>query len=317
MIVGQKVASNTVDGRGFGAIVDENTGVGSTIQGGGNASGQIVLASNGGLMFTAHSGATTVVAGGGANHISFRGDSSTSAAYTSGGNDTIIGGDGSTTIAAGAGANDIILGAGNSLVQVNGTDAVRLGAGSDTIDVNGGSAQVFGAGTVAGGGYSLVFHGGNGPYGSTVSGGAGSYQILGGAGGGNFHGGSAGNNLIIGGSGAVTITGGGAGDTLRGGSGNDLIRAALGNETLFGGAGNNVFGLAVHHVAGTAGLGTTDVINDFGTSDLLLVGGPKAESYAISSYKLTAAGGTFFLEDGTKVVLKGFHQQLTSSDFKH
>ena len=317
LIVGKTVASNTIHARGFGAIIDENTGEGSTIRGGDDATGQIVLASNGGLTFTAHSGATTVVAGGGDNHITFAGSKAASAAYTSSGNDTIIGGDGNTTVAAGAGFNTVILGAGNSLVGVSGTDSVKLGAGSDTIDVLGGSAHVLGAGSVSGGGYSLTFVGGNGPYASTVAGGAGSYDIMGGAGGGVFHGGLAGNNLIAGGAGAVTIVGGGAGDTLEGGAGNDSIFAAHGNETLLGGAGNNVFGLTIHNVANTGGLGTTDVINDFNGKDLLSIGGVKADNYAINTYKLTSAGGTFFLEDGTKVVLKGFHQQLSSSAFKH
>ena len=209
------------------------------------------------------------------------------------------------------------LGEGNSFVRVTGTDTVRLGAGSDTIKVLGnGSAHVIGAASVAGGGFTLKFDGGNGAYASTVLGGAGSYDIRAGAGGGQFHGGSAGGNLIVGGAGSVTITGGGAGDTLRGGSSDDLIRAGAGNETLTGGGGANVFDLASHSTLGSSGSGMTDIIDDFNRQDLLQLGGAKLDAYAINTYQLTAAGGTFCLEDGTTVVLKGFHHQLTNADFK-
>ncbi len=204
------------------------------------------------------------------------------------------------------------------MVLVTGTDAISLGAGKDTIDVTPlGHALVLGATSVAGSGYSLTFVGGTGTTASTVLGGAGSYNIHAGAGGGLFTGGSAGNNMIVGSTGAVTITGGGAGDTLRGGTASDLIKAAHGNETLFGGAGNNTFDLQVHTVANQGGTTTTDVINDFNLNDKLNVGGTLAINYAINTYQMTAAGGYFYLEDGTKVVLQGFHTKINATDFKH
>jgi Ca2+-binding RTX toxin-like protein len=316
LIIGSQWADGTVRARGFGAIVDENNHSASTVVGGGNKAGQIVLAGDGGLTFIALSGNTTVVAGGGDNNISFAGDAGTNAVYTSSGNDTIFGGDGRTTISAGGGQNQIYLGAGNTLVKDSGQDTVRLGAGNDTINVlAGGSVLVHGAQAVTGSGFTLTFIGGTNA--STVQAGAGSYDINAGAGGGVFYGGAAGGNSIIGGAGSVTIVGGGANDTLLGGAGNDLVRAALGNETLGGGAGNNVFDLTIHSLNGIAGNGTTVTITDFNSHDLLNVGNSAAITYAINTYSVQSGNGTFLLDDGTKVVLQGFHDaSLTKSEFK-
>ena len=315
LIVGKGVATNTIDARGFGAIVDEDNGKASTIIGGGSDFGQIVLAGDGGLTYSGHSGGVTVAAGGGDNLINLARDTSSTAAYTSTGNDTIIGGDGNATISAGAGNNLISLGAGADIVTVTGTDTIKLGSGSDTIDVlKGGSAFIKGAASVSGSGFSLVFS--NGGIASTVQGGAGSYSISGGAGGGVFTGGSAGDNSIVGGSGAVTITGGGAGDTLLGGSGADSISAAFGNETLGGGAGPDLFNLAVHAVAGAGGYGTTDNVLDYTSKDLFHVGNTLAINYALNTYQVDGGSSSFLLEDGTKVVLQGFTGHLTESNFK-
>ncbi len=315
LIVTGHVASNVIDARGFDAIVDEDNGRTSTIIGGGSAAGQVVLAGDGGLTYSAHTGGATVVAGGGDNLINMLRDTSDTAVYTSTGNDTIVGGDGHSTISAGAGNNFIQLGDGADHVIVTGTDTVKLGAGSDTIDVlKGGSALIRGADSVSGSGFSLVFS--NGGAASTVYGGAGSYSIHGGAGGGIFKGGDSGNNSIVGGTGAVTIVGGGAGDTLLGGSGSDKISAALGNETLGGGAGANLFNLGIHQNIGSTGAGTTDNILDFNSKDLFHVGNVQAVAYALSTYQVDGNSGSFLLEDGTKVVLQGFTGHLTSSSFR-
>ena len=69
LIVSKSVASNTIDARGFGAIVDEDNGRASTIIGGGSDVGQIVIAGDGGLTYSAHNGGATVAAGGGENLI--------------------------------------------------------------------------------------------------------------------------------------------------------------------------------------------------------------------------------------------------------
>jgi hypothetical protein len=51
--------------------------------------------------------------------------------------------------------------------------------------------------------------------------------------------------------------------------------------------------------------------------DLLSVGNNAAIAYAMSTYSVQSGNGTFLLEDGTKVVLAGFHDaSLTRSDFK-
>ena len=314
LIVSKSVASNTIDARGFGAIVDEDNGRASTIIGGGSDFGQIVLAGDGGLTYSAHTGGATVVAGGGDNAINMARDTSDTAVYTSIGNDTIIAGDGNATISAGAGANLISLGAGADFVTVTGIDTIKLGSGSDTIDVlKGGSAFIKGAASVSGSGYSLVFS--NGGLASTIQGGAGSYSISGGAGGGIFKGGSAGDNSIVGGTGAVSITGGGEGDTLLGGSGDDKISAALGNETLGGGGGADLFNLGIHQSAGSGGYGTTDTILDYTNKDLIHVGNISAINYALNTYQVDGNSGSFLLEDGTKVVLQGFTGHLTGNNF--
>lgn len=314
LIIKPEYSSNFIDARGFSAVVDENAGH-STVVGGDSASGQKVLASNGGLTFFSSSGKTTVVAGGGNNLITFGGDTSKVAAYTSNGNDTIVGGDGHTTIAAGAGHNRILLGAGASMVSVTGGDTITLGSGRETIDVMAGArALVYGTNSTTASGFSLVFIGGSMKP-STVMGGAGRYSIYGGAGGGVFTGGSGGHNSIVAGTGSVTITGGGPGDTLEGGSGRNLINAALGNETLISGTGHDTIDLSVHDVPGASGMGTKDLIKGFGTHDFLHVGNSAAESYALSTYHVSGNNGYFLLEDGTKVILQGF-THLTSHDFK-
>ena len=316
LIVPKQDADNVIKATGFGAIVDENNGVSSTVKGGGSASGQTVLAGDGGLTFTASQGSVTVVAGGGSNLINLRNDSSSSAVYTSTGNDTIFAG-GAGTVSAGTGDNFIGLGrdAGGVLVQSSGQDTVQLGIGSDTIDViKQGSDLVRGSSSYSGSGFSLTFIGG--AEASKVLSGAGSYDISGGRGGGVFQGGAAGDNSIIGGAGAVTVYGGGAGDTLKGGAGNDKIVAGLGNETLGGGAGANSFNLSVHVANGTTGTGTTVRITDFNSNDFLHLGSVAADNYALNTAHVVGNNTLFKLDDGTTVVLQGF-THLTSTDLKH
>ncbi len=173
-----------------------------------------------------------------------------------------------------------------------------------------GSADVFGANSVSGGGYSLIFTGGT--QASTVHAGAGSYSIYGGTGGGVFYGGTGGDNFIKAGHGNATIFGGGAGDTLTAGSGDDLIKAGSGNETLIGGTGEGVFLLA----GAGSGAGSTITIEDFkGSHDVLEVGGGGQEAdYILKNYSVVGGSDTFYLQDGTKVVLQGYSTPLTHSD---
>jgi Ca2+-binding RTX toxin-like protein len=198
---------------------------------------------------------------------------------------------------------------------VTGTDKVFLGGGKDTIRVSGaGSALVYGAKVASASGYNLTFVGGTAA--STVQAGAGSYLIYGGAGGGEFFGGSAGNNVITGGSGNVTIYGGGSGDVLTGGSGDNLIVAGPGNETLNGGTGaEEILKLVTTRTSGT---GTTDTITDFQPGkDIIELNGGAANAYALHTYSIVDGSGTFYLLDGTKVVLQGYTGPLTESNLKH
>ena len=84
-----------VDVTGAGAVAVQDTAPLSVT--GGSATGQTVLAGDGGLAFSAAAGSTTVVAGGGANSVSFAGSIGSNAAYLSTGNDTVAGGDGAST----------------------------------------------------------------------------------------------------------------------------------------------------------------------------------------------------------------------------
>jgi Ca2+-binding RTX toxin-like protein len=338
LIIQQANASGgTIDARGFDAVIDQNNGVASTVNGG-FAANQIVLAGDGGLTFHSFGGNATVVAGGGDNMISFANQGGNEVVYTSIGNDTVIAGLGNATISAGAGINKIVLGAGAAQVISTGQDHINLGSGTTTVSAGaGGSDYIVGAQSVSGSGYNLTFVGGD--LASTIKGGAGSYSITGGAGGGWFQGGSAGNNSILGGAGAVTIFGGGAGDTLFGGSGGGRIFAGAGNETLGGGGANTTLfggtgsdsllvgsgdetvraGLGsdtIQFTANEGGYGVRDVLQDFNSSDVIHLAGfdANAVNYALSTFKAAGSNGSFKLEDGTTVLLQGV-THLTASNF--
>jgi Ca2+-binding RTX toxin-like protein len=313
LIVGNAVANNVINAAGFGAVVVENETTSTTIHGGNAGGNQVVLASTGGLSFrymANGAGNVTVDAGGGNNMVDLQSDSGAGTVYTGDGNDTILAGQGSSTIWAGAGSNLVRLGGGTDLDAVTGTDRVYLGSGQATVSVSGaGSADVFGAASVGGSGYNLVFYGG--AEASTVHAGAGSYSISGGVGGGMFSGGSGGNNYIAAGSGNATITGGGSGDTLVAGAGVDLLRAGIGNETLIGGSGDTTFKV----VTSTAEpAGTVITIQDFNpTNDVIEVGGGYLEADTVlKHYTVVNGSDTFYLQDGTKVVLQGYDGHLSA-----
>jgi Ca2+-binding RTX toxin-like protein len=317
LIIGDAVAQHHINAVGFGAVIDQNNSSRSTILGGNAGGYQVVLAGNGGLTYAyvaPGAGNVTVDAGGGNNKIDLKRDAANAVVYTGDGNDTIYASQGSVSIAAGAGSNLIRLGAGADFDRVTGQDKIFLGSGTANIQVAGnGSADVFGASVVSGTGYSLTFIGGSAA--STVHAGAGSYSIAGGAGGGVFYGASGGNNVITGGSGDVTIYGGGSGDHLTGGSGNNQIIAGLGNETLNGGTGSSErLTLLTDRTGGT---GTTDTIVDFAPGrDIIELNGGAGNAYALQTYEVVNGSGTFYLLDGTKVVLEGYTGPLTRSDLR-
>ncbi len=202
LVVPASASGSEVSAVGFTAVTVDDTGGSVTVKGGGAATPQITLASDGNLTYSAHAGENFVIAGGGNDRISFAGDTGDVLAVTGNGNDTITGGAGSTDIDAGGGHNLINLRSGPSNVTVEGNDTINGGSGSATIGVLTGTVSV---------------NGGSGAM--TVSGGSGSVTVSGGSGGGMFTGGTAGNNVIIGGTGVETIMGGGNGDLLVGDSG--------------------------------------------------------------------------------------------------
>ncbi len=339
LIVQQQFAQNVIDGKGFGAIVDQNNGVASTVLGGASATGQIVLAGDGGLTFDGFGGNITVAAGGGNNFINFGNFGGNDVVYTSIGDDTIKTGSANATVSAGAGNNQIALGSGAVQILSTGSDVIKLGDGTASVTVGaGGSDIIVGSTNYSGSGYNLQFIGGD--LSSTVRGGEGSYSIFGGAGGGSFTGGSAGYNSIQGGSGAVTIKGGGAGDTLGGGTGGGKIYAGGGNETLTGGGsnillaggtGNDTFlvgqgdetvrggtgGDLFQFTNGVGGNGVTDVIQHFGANDFIHLAGfnPNAVADAVASFQTNGISGSIKLDDGTRVILVGV-THLTDANFK-
>jgi Ca2+-binding RTX toxin-like protein len=323
------IGAATINASGYKAVVIQNTGVTATVVGGGSPR-QDVLASNGGLTFSlgVKHGDTTVVAGGGANSISFAGGTGKDAVFTSDGNDTIVGGNGQTTIKAGGGSNDVTIGGGSTYEVVSGQDSIQLGSGAETIKVLGpGSATINGASsvTVPAGHFSLSFIG-NGMA-STVLSGAGSYSIKGGTGGGLFEAGTAGGNVIRGGTGNLTIFGAASGfDLLQAGSGASLIVASASNDTLIGAnhggsatlTGGGATGVNDVFTFKPNGFAATDEVTNFAHGmDFLNVSayGPHEAAYVMNH--LTVAGGntTFTLQDGTKVTLDGV-TNLTNSDFK-
>ncbi len=338
LIITQANAGNVIHASDYGAIIDQNNGVASTVYGGG-APNQIVLAGDGGLSFHGFGGNVTVAAGGGNNFISLGQSGGNDAVYTSTGNDTIHAGSANATIAAGAGSNLIYVGSGNLTISSTGHDHINLGTGTTSIVVgDGGSDTVVGPSAYGGSGYNLTFVGG--AEASVVRAGAGSYSITGGAGGGYFAGGSAGDNSILGGSGAATIIGGGAGDTLFGGSGGGKIVAGSGNETLGGGGANTLLlggtgndsivvgrggetvrgGLGsdtIQFTSGLGGAGVTEILQDFTSRDVIHLAGfdANAVTYALDTFTTHGSSGSFKLEDGTTVKLIGV-THLNADNFK-
>ena len=307
---GGAIKAGPIDAQGFAAVLLQNNKSYASVSGGGDPSGQVVLAGRGGLDYEAASGNATVDAGGGDNTIVF--GSGDDVFYSTDGNNTVTALGGSDTIYAGIGANTFNLFSGSAYIGSTGDDTIYLGSGTASVTVSGaGSDSIVGAVSVSGSGYSLTFLGGE--LASTIDGGAGSYSIQGGVGGGNFTGGSAGDNYINGGSGSATITGGGNGDTLIGGSGtNDYILAGGGNETLYGGSGSTEFAFDGGF---SGGAGTTAVITDFTSEDYLHMYGSFTNAYALDNATVSDGSTFISLEDGTKVELLGF-TGLNANNFK-
>jgi Ca2+-binding RTX toxin-like protein len=308
--------SSVVSGSGYDSIIIGSTTHAVTLTGGGVADpvGQTVIASDGGLDFTASDSTNEkIIAGGGNNDISLAGSSGSNQVYLSAGSNTIVAGSGPTSIDAGIGANSIFAGSGGTRIAVEGRDSIQLAGGVSSVYVGayyGGpdvaSALVYGATNPAI--VSTIYFEGDGLNASTVFGGTSGSDIFNvGAGGGYFMAGSGGNSKLYGGSGAVTLVGGGDGDYLVGGtSGADSLNAGNGKvvivyakvsgDTLTG--GSSPYSSAIFQVAGA------DTVN-LGAGAATVAAGPAYDpstgtlaSVDISHAYITDGTGTLLFEGG-------------------
>ncbi len=299
------------------AVVIQNNGS-DTITGGGNTA-LTILSGTGALTYTGPSGNTTIVAGGGGNHIDFQSGLS-NAAYLNSGSNTVTSDSGNATISAGTGGNLIVVGSGTANIISTGSDTVIAGSGSDTINVRGTRTASPATATT----WSMAA-----PRGccsstararSTVYGQySASDTMYAGAGGGIYVGGTGGNNALVGGSGAATLYGGGAGDTLYAGSGNSALVAGYGAETLVAGSGSDTFtgGSGPDLFSFTNGqAGGADMIYNFNTAEdhVTLQGYSGGASAALSTASISNGSETLTLSDGTKVTFSGV-TNLSGSNF--
>ena len=126
---------------GYQFAIDDASGAVTVL--GGASDGQLVVAGEAGLTFSAGTGTGSVVAGGGNNLV-------------------LVGsGEGDQFIALGNGADTInVVGGNNSIQGGNGNNLVFFGAGQSTVNTSGADTLVSGSGTgfvTANGGQSLVF----------------------------------------------------------------------------------------------------------------------------------------------------------------
>ena len=88
------------------------------------------------------------------------------------------------------------------------------------------------------------------------------------------------------------------------------------NETLTGGIVPQTFNLSMDTTPGS-GAGITDTITHFNGLDTLNLGGSAANNMALSTYQVTGGSGSFSLPDGTKVVLQGYTNPLSTINLTH
>ena len=96
------------------------------------------------------------------------------------------------------------------------------------------------------------------------------------------------------------IFAGNGNDSLVGGSGNDRLTAGTGSATMSGGSGFSVF------VFLNGQAGGNDVITDFNSNDLLLLGGYgiSAGTNAINSATVGGGSTTIALPDNTRITFE-------------
>jgi VCBS repeat-containing protein len=165
------------------------------------------------------------------------------------GDDVLLGDDAANVIDGGPG-NDTISGGG-------GDDHLLGGSGDDALNGDDGHDRLEG-----GDGNDFLFGNSGDDY---LIGGNGSDQLFGSMGDDRLDG-DAGDDQLFGSSGNDLMNGGDGDDALFGGLGNDVLVGGLGNDVLSGGGGNDRF------VFTSAAEGVDEVI-DFGTGDVLAIGG--------------------------------------------
>jgi Ca2+-binding RTX toxin-like protein len=264
----------------------------------------------------------------GSKATSITGHSGTELLIGNTGNDTINFGGGTGTVVAGNGNNKIVAGAGPHQITIGkGADTVNLTGGQDTVVSLGNKDQIHasntnlvltGAGAVIGTGHDTITLIGSGgkvtSAGSATVTGSGSFSF-------SAQGAGAGSNESVqAGSGRNTLIGGHGTNVFAAGTGFSSMVAGSGSrDTFIGGAGNSFMdadGAArvVFQFDSTSGGSFTHTIAHFahGKDHLDLVGYDTAAAFA--SRHVSGGNTTITLDDGTKIVLKGF-TGLKASDF--
>lgn len=247
---------------------------------GGSASGQLVMAGQGGLAFNAGAGAGTVFAGGGNNLVSMYPGAGSQNVDLGSGDDTVIGLSGDNNISAGLGNNQILLGTGANTVNSTGNDLIAGGSGTATIS-SGSNAPVI----YLGSGVSR-FNGAGGR--ATVVSAAGISTMN-----------SAGNaQLWLGGNRDVVNSTGA--DTVIARTGAATVNANSGNMFVFAGSGSLDFhqGSGASTVLGAAGASTlhggAGSLIALAYAPTVYIGGSGADTIAAfgAGAALTATGGS-------------------------
>jgi len=191
------------------------------------------------------------------------------------GDDVLLGDDAANVIDGGPG-NDTISGGG-------GDDHLLGGSGDDALNGDDGHDRLEG-----GDGNDFLFGNSGDDY---LIGGNGSDQLFGSMGDDRLDG-DAGDDQLFGSSGNDLMNGGDGDDALFGGLGNDVLVGGLGNDVLSGGGGNDRF------VFTSAAEGVDEVI-DFGTGDVLAIGG-MLQGFAAGD----EAAFVKLVDDGTNTTLQ-------------
>ncbi len=304
----------------------------------GGGAGAIVLAGNGGLVFTdiTPSGLATakIAVGDGANFIQTAGSGGGQYYVASGSGDDTVGIlTGSATVSAGTGSNLVVLGggaaSGNSVVYSNGYDSivgnvVVNGGGTDTVEIQSGQATINPGSSnfvvddaspnpfvlLAGTGSDTINVPGSGV--AQVASGTGNVSLVLTGSGRITAVASAGNVMVdaVGSSGGVSVLAGAGNDTLLAGQGPDTLAGGFGTALMVSGAGATTFRFTSGANAGT------DTISGFKAGDALqLIGYGLTPGSAAAMAQQGPGSSTLLLADGTTIVVNTA-ARLTSAQIK-